>query len=140
MLRNDCLSFSEISLHHSTSVSPFQRVLSPHFILQDPLEKAVEGDVFLKLDFSNAFNTVRRDYAAECVADACPQLLSFFRLCYEKSTILSFGSSIIESQEAFQQSDPLAVFFFCLCLHYKLRQIRSRFKAGYIDDVSVSDH
>ena len=42
------------------------------------VEKANPGDVMLKLDFSNAFNTMRRDHVAQCIREEVPELLPFF--------------------------------------------------------------
>ena len=99
------------------------------------------GDVFLKLDFKNAFNTIRRDHVAECFARQVPELLPFFNLCYKENSLLLFGSEFtLDSAEGFQQGDPLAVFGFCLGIQEKLSRINSRFLCAYIDDVSVADH
>ena len=81
------------------------------------VSNAKSGDVFLKLDFRNAFNTIRRDFAAECIAGNVPELLPFFNMCYGVDSFLSFGDFSISSCEGLQQGDPLAVFVFCLCLH-----------------------
>ena len=72
----------------------------------------MESDIFLRLDFLNAFNTVRRVYTAKCVADPCPELPPSFRLCDKKTTILSFGTSKLENQARLQSGDQLAVIFF----------------------------
>jgi len=98
---------------------------------------AKSGDVFLKLDFRNAFNTIRRDFAAECIAGNVPELLPFFNVCYGVDSFLSFGDFSISSCEGLQQGDPLAVFVFCLCLHEKMCCLESSFRCGYIDDVSL---
>ena len=99
------------------------------------------GDVFLKLDFKNAFNSIRRDHVAECFARHAPELLPFYNLCYEKDTLLFFGSDFaLVSAEGFQQGDPLAVFGFCLGVNDFLQKIQSRFLCAYIDDVSFADH
>ena len=58
---------------------------------QSFLSNANPSDVFLKLDFANAFNSVRRDYAAECVKQCCPELLPFYTMCYSGYTFLTFG-------------------------------------------------
>jgi hypothetical protein len=99
------------------------------------------GDVFLKLDFRNAFNSIRRDHVAECFARYVPELLPFFNLCYGNDSLLSFGPELtLASAEGFQQGDPLAVFGFCLGIHDFLAKIKSRFLCAYIDDVSFADH
>ena len=102
------------------------------------LNSAGQDEVFVKLDFANAFNTVRRDVAAELIAEDIPELLPFYSLCYENPSFLSIGDEVIHSEEGFQQGDPLAVFFyFCLSIHKHLLKIAARFKCGYVDDVSL---
>lgn len=99
------------------------------------------GDVFLKLDFENAFNSIRRDHVAQCFARHAPELLPFYKMCYEKDSLLFFGSDfMLDSAEGFQQGDPLAVFGFCLGINECIRKIKSRFICAYIDDVSMADH
>ena len=46
------------------------------------LKDASDGTVLLKLDFKNAFNSIRREVIAENHADKMPELTSFFNLCY----------------------------------------------------------
>jgi hypothetical protein len=41
------------------------------------LENSESGKVFIKVDFQNAFNTVRRDSILEAVAKHFPELLPF---------------------------------------------------------------
>ena len=48
-------------------------------------------DVMLKLDFSNAFNTLRRDSILEAVLDKAPMIYNFCCLAYEQSSVLRFG-------------------------------------------------
>ena len=97
------------------------------------------GDVFLKLDFQNAFNSIRRDHVAECFAQHAPELLPFYKLCYERDSLLFFGPDFtLDSAEGFQQGDPLAVFGFCLGINDCLRKVKSRFLCAYIDDVSIA--
>lgn len=98
------------------------------------------NDVIVKLDFSNAFNSVRRDVVADLLAKEMPELLPFFKLCYESSSFLVFGDYLIISEEGFQQGDPLAVFLFCLSIHKLLKGLKSKFKTAYIDDISKGDY
>ena len=100
---------------------------------------ANENDVLLKLDFSNAFNTVRRDYVAELFAEEMPELLPFYRLCYEQGSFLPFGEGFIVSEEGFQHGDPLAVFLFCLSIHRFIVRLKARLKNAYIDDITKGD-
>jgi len=57
----------------------------------------------VKLDFSNAFNSVRRDAILDRVAEKLPQLYKF--VCDSKPT---FGTSSVLSCEGSQQGDPLS--------------------------------
>lgn len=104
------------------------------------LGKMEEDTVFMKIDFMNAFNSVRRDCIAEIFATEVPELYPFIRMCYEEASLLSYGDFIIESEEGFQQGDPIASLGFCLVLHSCLQTLKSKFKCGYLDDVSKGDH
>ena len=44
------------------------------------------------------------------------------------------------SSEGFQQGDPTASIGFCLAIHFVIENIKSRFKKGYMDDISFADH
>ena len=103
------------------------------------IKSANENDVLLKLDFSNAFNTVRRDYVAELLAEEMPELLPFYRLCYEQGSFLSFDEGFIVSEEGFQQADPLAGFLFRLSTHRFIVRLKARLKIDYIDDITKGD-
>ena len=97
------------------------------------------GNVFVKIDFANAFNTVRRDHILETIADKAPEVLNFVKFCYENHSFLLYGDHVIVSAEGFQQGDPLATFSFCLAIHPLILKINSYFKCGYLDDVSFGD-
>ena len=103
-------------------------------------EKAGDEDVLLKINFADAFNTVRRNEAANWIAEVCPDVFPLFSLSYEEGAYLFFGKELLYSSEDYQQSDPLAVFYFCLCFRFKLEILNSRFNEGYLDDVSVGDN
>ena len=100
---------------------------------------ANKNDVLLKLDSSKAFNTVRRDYVAEHLAEEMPELFPFYRLWYEQGSFLSLGEGFIVSEEGFQQGDPLAVFLFCLSIHSFLVRLKARLKIAFIDDINKGD-
>ena len=61
------------------------------------------GHVLLKIDFKNAFNTVRRDVILEAVAKHFPSLLQFTTSCYGQTSELGFGGFTISSEEGAQQ-------------------------------------
>ena len=101
---------------------------------------ATEQEVLVKLDFANAFNAIRRDKTAESINREIPELLPFFKLCYSEDSILSFGDFSLPSSEGWQQGDPLAGFGFSSTIHPGLDAIKTRFKQGYLDDISMGDN
>src|SRR6201996_555972 len=78
------------------------------FMLLDVfLENMSDQEVIVKLDFSNAFNTVRRDAILNAVATELPEL---YRLCYSahaEASLLQLGDHTVVSAEGVQQGDPL---------------------------------
>ena len=102
-----------------------------HFI-----STAADETVFLKLDFANAVNTLRRDVIADALLKNAPELYAFYCACYENSSLLFYGENLIDSSEGFQQGDPRASLGFCRCLQPILTQLKSPFKPCYLDDVS----
>ena len=93
--------------------------------------------VLVKLDFINAFNSVRRDAVLEAVALHVPELLAFTKSAYGAPSILQFGGEQVLSEEGVQQGDPLGPLFFSLALNGPLQGLGGEFIAGYLDDVSV---
>ena len=93
--------------------------------------------VLVKLDFINAFNSVRRDAVLEAVAQHVPELLAFTASAYGAPSLLQFGDEQILSEEGVQQGDPLGPLFFSLALNGPLQDLGGKFVSGYLDDVSV---
>ena len=93
--------------------------------------------VLVKLDFINAFNSVRRDAVLEAVAQHIPELLAFTVSAYGAPSILQFGDEQVLSEEGIQQGDPLGPLLFSLALNGPLQDLRGEFVSGYLDDVSV---
>ena len=101
------------------------------------LENLPESQVFVKLVFSNAFNSVRRDVIREAVEAHIPALLGYVDSAYGENTNLSFGHHVIESAEGVQQGDPLGPLLFCLSIHPLLLDIKSKFVSGFFDDIEI---
>jgi hypothetical protein len=96
-----------------------------------------QGQVFVKLDFSNAFNTLRRDVMLRAVYETIPDLYPFVHQSYAAESMLQFGEFVVRSQMGPQQGDPLGPLLFCLPLQPALRSLASDFRVGYLDDLSL---
>jgi len=95
------------------------------------------GQVFLKIDFRNAFNTLRRDSILEAVAKHFPELLTYVASTMGGPSDLQFGNFVLQSQEGAQQGDPLGPLKFCLAFKELLESLRSELVLGYLDDVAT---
>ena len=78
------------------------------------VENMNQGQVFVKIDFKNAFNTLRRDSILEAVAMYFPELLAFAQSTMDQESVLQFGDFVLQSAEGAQQGDPLSPLYFCL--------------------------
>jgi hypothetical protein len=93
--------------------------------------------VLVKLDFSNAFNSIRRDVFLTAVANILPDIYRFCHIAYQPTSILKYGSQEIDSQEGAQQGDPLGPLLFCLGIQSLLTSLASNLAFGYLDDVTL---
>lgn len=93
---------------------------------------------FLKIDFKNAFNTLRRDSLLETVKLQCPDIFNYCHTAYGLVTSLGYQDHIIDSCEGVQQGDPLGPLLFAITIHPLLTRLSSAFSCGYLDDVSLA--
>ena len=91
----------------------------------------------VKLDFRNAFNSLRRDKMLLAVRELAPALYPFVHSSYSSPSSLFWHDSILQSAEGVQQGDPLGPLLFCLSIHDLCSQLRSEFNVWYLDDGSV---
>ena len=77
-----------------------------------PSDKAL-----LKVNFSNAFNTIRRDKILEATEAHIPALLPFVHSVYSSPSTLLWEGDRIESSEGIQQGDPLGPMLFRIAIH-----------------------
>ena len=101
------------------------------------LDTMANDDVIVKLDFNNAFNTVRRDAVLNSVAEKVPEVYRFCHSAYAGSSHLQFGDHVITSAEGVQQGDPLGPLLFCLTLQPVLSSLSSKLRIGYLDYVTL---
>ena len=94
--------------------------------------------VIVKLDFSNAFNCIRRDLILDTTATHTPEIYRLVYSAYSSEPILTFGRYEILSSEGAQQGDPLGSLEFCEAMHPLLMSLRSSVKIGFVDDVTLS--
>ena len=104
------------------------------------LQRMDDTRVFVKLDFSNEFNSIRRDAVLEAVAEHVPELLSFAKSVYGSPSQLWLDEDQqVASSEGVQQGDPLGPLLFCLALDKSLKGAQCEFTSGYLDDVGLSE-
>ena len=101
------------------------------------LEALPPDHIVVKLDFSNAFNSLHRFDMLSAVHSRIPDLYSYCCSAYSQPSVLFYGSHTVLSQEGPQQGDPLGPLLFCNTIHPLLSSLKSDLKLGYMDDVSL---
>jgi len=101
------------------------------------IEAMPDGHVVAKLDFCNAFNSLRRDQMLRSVLSAVPGIYRFCHICYSNPSILKFDDRTILSQEGPNQGDPLGSLLFCVSIHPDLLRLQSELVAGFMDDLTL---
>ena len=96
--------------------------------------------IIAKLDFTNAFNNLRRDAMLEVVDKTVPEIYKFCHLSYSQPTKLRYGSRLILLEEGTQQGDPLGPQLFCITIQPLLHMLRSELVVGYIEDITIGGH
>ena len=119
-----------LQLGYATSKGAEAAVHSARMYLRD----LPANYVMVKLDFRNAFNSVRRDRVLEATLEHIPELYPFVYCCYSTSSHLFFDKHILFSQEGVQQGDPLGPLLFCLAIHPLIKKLKSELRIFYLDD------
>ena len=101
------------------------------------LSNLPQNQVCIKLDFSNAFNSLYRDCIQDRVNELIPEISSYCFLSYAEASILQFGEFQLSSQVGPQQGDPLGPLLFCLPLQKVLVSLSSPLAFSYLDDVTL---
>ena len=101
------------------------------------LNNLPDDHVLVKLDFKNAFNSIRRDLILQSVAENIPEIYRFVHASLDCNSKLAFGTDTILSSEGSQQGDPLGSLEFCEAIQQTLLSKIARISLGYIDDVNL---
>ena len=81
----------------------------------------------VKVDFRDAFNSIRRDRVLRAVEEYIPSLLPFAHSSYSSPSVLMWYDTQILSAKGIQQGDPLGSMLFCLGIHKLTYALSSEF-------------
>lgn len=101
------------------------------------LRSSSSPTVLIKLDFRNAFNSLRRDHMLRAVKTYTPELFLYTKHAYQRPTYLLLGKECIRSESGVQQGDPLGPALFCLSIRDLVSSIRSQLNVWYMDDGTI---
>jgi hypothetical protein len=93
--------------------------------------------VMVKLDFTNAFNSLHRKDMLLAVKERLPELYSYCRSAYSSPTQLFYGRFTLTSGEGPQQGDPLGPLLFCNTEQPLLDSLGSELTLGFLDDLTL---
>ncbi len=91
-------------------------------------------ECLVKLDFQNAFNSVRRDYMLEEAQKVIPAIYPFVLQAYNNDADLLYLDTVIKSSVGVQQGDPLGPLLFCMAINPLVKQLESPLNIWYLDD------
>jgi len=92
----------------------------------------------VKLDFTNAFNSLHRHDMLMSVLSRVPELYAYCYSAYSHTSTLFYGSYVISSEEGPQQGDLLGPLLFCNTIQPLLSSLNSELNLGYLDDVTLA--
>ena len=103
------------------------------------LQSMPSNHLLLKLDFRNAFNSMRRDKMLLAVHETAPELFDFVNAAYDHPSFLFCGDHNLESSEEVQQGDSLGPLLFYLTIQPLLLKLQSAFSVFYLDDGTTGE-
>ena len=102
-------------------------------VMRRLLLQLLTDHVVVKLDFTNTFNSVRRDPSLETISE----LYRFVHAAYSCDPILSYRSYQIWSKEGFQQGDLLSALEFCETVQPLLSSHNLDVSLGFMVDFTL---
>ena len=78
------------------------------------LQDMPDRHLLLKLDFRNAFNSLRQDTMLLAVCERVPQIFPLVHSAYSAPSFLFIQDKTIQSAEGIQQGDPLGPLLYSL--------------------------
>ncbi|OXA48561.1 Retrovirus-related Pol polyprotein from type-1 retrotransposable element R1 [Folsomia candida] len=94
---------------------------------------------FLKVDFNNAFNEIRRDTVLKIIHERFPSMFSFLSQAYSSPSQLFYGDTHISSRRGCQQGDPVGPALFALVVQPIILAIETELNLWYLDDATLAD-
>ena len=90
----------------------------------------------LQVDFSNAFNCLRRRDMLDAVRRRCPEALPWMAACYAEHSPLFCGGRVLRSESGLQQGDPCGPAGFAWGLHDVVEALGDsvEWQCWYLDD------
>jgi len=104
------------------------------------LETMPPEHVVVKLDFSNAFNSLHRQDMLLAVRDRLPELYAYCYSAYSQPSILYYGQFSLLSKEGPQQGDPIGPLLFSNTEQPLLESMGAELTLGYLDDLTLGSH
>ena len=101
------------------------------------LESMPREHVLVKLDFTNAFNSLHRRDMLLAIKDRLPELYAYSYSAYSQPSTLFYGPYTLQSSEGPQQGDPLGPLMFSNAVQPLLESLGSELTVGYLDDLTL---
>jgi len=93
--------------------------------------------VLVKLDFTNAFNSLHRHDMLLSVHSQIPEIYAYCHSAYGQPSVLFHGPYTVSSEEGPRQGDLVGSLLFCNTIQPLLSSLDSDLNLGYLDDVSL---
>ena len=129
-------SYATVQLNIGTKNGAEAAGLAPRALLET---ESSPGTVLLKIDFSNAFNSIQRDTLLETVYQRYPSMYNYMLAAYGDSSFLMFGDETLLSDEGVQQGDLDGPQLFGYTINSLIQSVKSRFNVRYLDDGNLAD-